>query len=74
MTPSQNSANKPSPKVEGAVPDAQGWVTYQVQMRPEQAALLRSLAAREGATPEALAALWLEEKLGEAQHLLKKNS
>jgi hypothetical protein len=45
--------------------DAQ-WVTYQVRLRPEHAARLRAYAAREGASPEALAALWLEEKLDEA--------
>ncbi len=38
-------------------------VTLQIQIRPEHAQQLRSLAAREGATPEALAVLILEEQL-----------
>lgn len=42
-------------------------VVLRVQLRAEHAAQLRAFAAREGATPEALAALWLEEKLDEAQ-------
>lgn len=53
--------------------NAPGWITYQVQMRPEQAELLKAIAAREGATPEALASLWLEEKLAEAQRFLKRD-
>lgn len=73
---SQEKANHKSAK-EVTVTPAQtgdpGWITYQVQMRPEQAALLKAIAAREGATPEALAALWLEEKLAEAQRLLKRD-
>lgn len=44
-----------------------GMVTYQVQIRAEHARRLQALAAREGATPEALAALMLEEKLDEAK-------
>ena len=40
-------------------------VTYQVQIRAEHARRLAALAAREGSTPEALAALMLEEKLDE---------
>lgn len=42
-------------------------VTLAIQLRPEHVRRLRSLAAREGATAEALAALLLEERLdGEA--------
>lgn len=46
-----------------------GLVTLQVQIRPEHAQRLRALAAREGATPEALAALILEEQLDQTQQL-----
>ena len=45
--------------------DPSAWVTYQVRLRPDHAARLRAFAAREGASAEALAALWLEEKLDE---------
>jgi hypothetical protein len=41
-------------------------VVLQVRLRPAHVARLRAFAAREGATIEALAALWLEEKLDEA--------
>jgi hypothetical protein len=41
-------------------------VVLQVRLRPAHVARLRAFAAREGATVEALAALWLEEKLDEA--------
>lgn len=47
--------------------DAAGMVMVQVQIRAEHAHRLQALAAREGATPEALAALMLEEKLDEAK-------
>lgn len=44
-------------------------VVLQVHLRPATVARLRAFAAREGAPVEALAALWLEEKLAEAaQH------
>ena len=43
------------------------WIIYRVRMRPEHAALLRAYAAREGSSPEELAALWLEEKIDEAR-------
>jgi hypothetical protein len=49
-----------------AGPGDSGMVTLQVQIRAEHAQRLRALAAREGATPAALAALLLEEKLDEA--------
>ncbi len=41
-------------------------VSLQVMLRSEHASLLQSFANREGATAEALASLWLEEKLDEA--------
>ena len=40
-----------------------------VALRPAHVARLRAFAAREGATVEALAALWLEEKLDEAAQM-----
>ena len=40
-------------------------IVVQVRLRPEHARRMRAFAAREGATVEALAALWLEEKLAE---------
>lgn len=46
--------------------DAEDMVRLQVTLRPEHVALLRRFASREGATVEALASLWLEEKLDEA--------
>jgi hypothetical protein len=41
-------------------------VTLHVEIRAEHAKLLRRFAAREGASVEAMASLWLEEKLDEA--------
>lgn len=70
----QMPEEQPAPEtVKVTIPPGQdeNWITYQVQMRPEQAALLKAIAAREGASPEALAALWLEEKLAEAKRMLK---
>jgi hypothetical protein len=46
--------------------DDAGMVTLKVEIRAEHAALLRRFASREGASVEALASLWLEEKLDEA--------
>lgn len=45
------------------VPAGEGLVTLAVQLRPEHVRRLRSMAAREGATAEAFAALLLEERL-----------
>lgn len=42
-------------------------VTLRVQVAPEIVARMRFFASREGASVEALAALWLEEKLAEAE-------
>ncbi len=41
-------------------------VILQVRMRPAMVARMHAFATREGASVEALAALWLEEKLAEA--------
>jgi hypothetical protein len=41
-------------------------VTLHVEVRREHIRLMKSFAAREGASVEALASLWLEEKLNEA--------
>lgn len=46
-------------------------VRLQVMLRSEHAALLQGFADREGATTEALASLWLEEKLDEAVRSLR---
>ncbi len=50
----------------GGAGDGEDMVTLQVEVRREHARLMRGFAAREGASVEALASLWLEEKLGEA--------
>lgn len=42
-------------------PDEAGMVTYLVRVRAEVARRIQAAAAREGASPEAVAALWLEE-------------
>lgn len=48
----------------------EGERTYRVRIRAEHAAVLEAMAAREGASPEALASLWIEEKADEARRLL----
>jgi hypothetical protein len=45
---------------------ADDFVTLKVEVRREHIPLLRRFASREGASVEALASLWLEEKLNEA--------
>lgn len=45
-------------------------VVLEVHLRPEHVQLMRAFAAREGAPVEALAALWIEEKLDEALRVL----
>lgn len=52
----------------GGAEGAEGTVALQVRVRAEHLALLKGFAEREGATVEALASLWIEEKLGEAIH------
>ena len=56
------------PDTRGATSDER--ITLQVRIRAEHAAVLRAFAAREGASAEELAALWLEEKADEARKLL----
>jgi hypothetical protein len=60
--PSPHPESAPPPPPAGEAPD----IVLQVRLRPAHVARLRAFAAREGATAEALAALWLEEKLDEA--------
>ena len=45
---------------------SEDFVTLKVEVRREHVPLLRRFASREGASVEALAGLWLEEKLDEA--------
>lgn len=60
-----------SPPVKVSQPQTQKtsevWINLSVQLRSENLSILEALAAREGATPEAMAALLLEEKLSEAK-------
>ena len=46
-------------------------VTLKVEVRREHIALLRRFASREGASVEALASLWLEEKADEAMRSMR---
>jgi hypothetical protein len=55
-------------------PPAAEEIILRVPMRPTQVAQIRAFAAREGASVEALAALWLEEKLAEARRHLPGGS
>jgi hypothetical protein len=56
--------NSQKPEAQGG--DSGEMVTLKVEVRREHARLMRGFAAREGASVEALASLWLEEKLDEA--------
>ena len=60
----------PAPQQPGGAaptrPDPDEMVILRVRMRLGQVAQMQIFAAREGASVEALAALWLEEKLAEA--------
>ncbi|HEX8598487.1 MAG TPA: hypothetical protein VF952_08225 [Chloroflexia bacterium] len=56
--------NKQNPEARGG--DSEEMVTLKVEVRREHARLMRGFAAREGASLEALASLWLGEKLDEA--------
>ncbi len=71
MSNTTDTSRHPHPTPHPAPPppdeDAED-VILQVRMRPELVARMRAFAAREGASVEALAALWLEEKLAEAGH------
>jgi hypothetical protein len=56
----------PDAPASGDEDESEGMVTLEVMLRPEHVALMKGFAAREGASVEALASLWLEEKLDEA--------
>ncbi len=58
-------ANSQNPEAQGGG-ESEEMVTLQVTVRREHARLMRGFAAQEGASVEALASLWLEEKLEEA--------
>lgn len=64
MTQSQGQGRDSAAPVEAS--HSAEMVRLQVMIRPDHLALLRGFAEREGATVEALASLWLEEKLDEA--------
>ncbi|HET6312786.1 MAG TPA: hypothetical protein VFH60_03040 [Chloroflexia bacterium] len=49
-------------------------VTLEVTVRREHIALLRRFATREGASVEAMASLWLEEKADEAMRASRSSS
>ncbi|HVG00814.1 MAG TPA: hypothetical protein VND68_13325 [Chloroflexia bacterium] len=49
-------------------------VTLEVTVRREHVALLRRFASREGASVEAMASLWLEEKADEAMRASRSSS
>lgn len=49
-------------------------VTLEVTVRREHIALLRRFASREGASVEAMASLWLEEKADEAMRASRSSS
>lgn len=48
-------------------------VTLEVTVRREHIALLRRFASREGASVEAMASLWLEEKADEAMRAARSS-
>jgi hypothetical protein len=58
--------HKQDPDAPASGDDAEGMVRLEVMLRPEHVTLMKRFAAREGASVEALASLWLEEKLDEA--------
>ena len=58
--------HKQEPEAAAGGDEAEGMVTLEVMLRPEHVALMKRFAGREGASVEALASLWLEEKLDEA--------
>ena len=64
MAQSQGQGRDPVAPVDAS--HSADMVRLQVTIRPDHLALLRGFAEREGATVEALASLWLEEKLDEA--------
>jgi hypothetical protein len=58
--------HKQDPEAPANGDDAEDMVPLEVMLRPEHVKLMKGFAAREGASVEALAGLWLEEKLDEA--------
>ncbi|HYP42061.1 MAG TPA: hypothetical protein VEX13_17025 [Chloroflexia bacterium] len=58
--------HKQDPEAPASGDESEGMVRLEVMMRPEYFVLMKGFAAREGASVEALASLWLEEKLDEA--------
>jgi hypothetical protein len=58
--------HKQDPEAPASGDESEGMVMLEVMLRPEHVALMKGFAAREGASVEALASLWLEEKLDEA--------
>ncbi len=70
----QNQGQERDPVAPADASHSADMVRLQVMIRPDHLALLRGFAEREGATVEALASLWLEEKLDEAVRHLRANS
>lgn len=58
--------HKQHPEALGSDDESEGMVRLEVMLRPEHVTQMKGFAAREGASVEALASLWLEEKLDEA--------
>ncbi|HEX9988326.1 MAG TPA: hypothetical protein VGE45_07605 [Chloroflexia bacterium] len=58
--------HKQDPEALTSGDESEDMITLEVMLRPEHVALLKRFAGREGASVEALASLWLEEKLDEA--------
>jgi|GEM_PF-5818736 len=63
MAQSQGQGRESGASVEAS--HSADMVGLQVMIRPDHLVLLRGFAEREGATVEALASLWLEEKVDE---------
>lgn len=59
------SPEPPADAREPATPGGNELIPLTVRVRPETLRALRAAAAREGASPEAVAALWLEEHAAE---------
>jgi hypothetical protein len=58
--------HKQDPESPAIGDESEDMVRLEVMLRPEHVTLMKGFAAREGASVEALASLWLEEKLDEA--------
>ncbi|HEX8219016.1 MAG TPA: hypothetical protein VF914_07355 [Chloroflexia bacterium] len=63
--------NNQDPTAPSAGDGSENLVTLEVTVRREHIALLRRFASREGASVEALASLWLEEKADEAMRSMR---